>query len=671
MSRENAFRGLWDLEHRYARDEVDAAAASLIDAYEHGDGSLAPEDKEEIVRRLTKALKQWRNIGYSGNPGCRALGIIGLDPSLPHQMQQLILETLSEQAWGRDEAIQALSGFIRAENPGNDIKDEAFRTICKVATDPNARYSNRQTAAEELIKLEPLPPAALEAVVCAAELARDVQNIEHQVWSASFLNKLQCRGLYSGAKLAAEHHTEKGKIAKTFLHFAVATLLVLGPVEFALRWASSGYEDSTRAHFLIDNATHVATFMPLESSACALPPPQPILLMVAINGLKMAGMAYTMGTAPDFTKQDSRANVPKGKRVLYIAMTAYQWVMVPISMLSTLCAFANMGPFETSWQRYECFAIIWTLGPWWFNLLMMGVKTVMLRRVLEFAEQIDSRYDDHIPPGCIGERRQSSGDGTVSLKEVLLIDWRATLQAPELERRKLRSLWLTFAITTFPYLVIWAPVVLTHVFPALFFSMPEMVVLLGVIIAIYKLGSCGGVFPCGAYLAQLNAEKTRINFKTGELSHEYRYFDNSMVEADKKGALPLLPFIAGISISAELLVLQAVYSYTQLGGAAATMRLAWLLGVPPLVLGIGLIFMREFFRRAWCSSGEKCYYVCTALAGAIFLFVGTWQTFARPAYGNSILQAVSERHIDVYIKSFTAKVLGQFWAAMELLNEAI
>ena len=132
--------------------------------------------------------------------------------------------------------------------------------------------------------------------------------------------------------------------------------------------------------------------------------------------------------------------------------------------------------------------------------------------------------------------------------------------------------------------------------------------------------------------------------------------------------LPAFPFIAASSIMAELAMLQATYAFAHMSGlafcgSAALLLAAVLIAVILTSVIFGLCFSKMFElqeSRGRCAWTIFVFFVLLAYLAVYHIF----------GYGGDITQALTERRVDLYFSSFYAKILSNFWAAADLLNES-
>lgn len=404
-------------------------------------------------------------------------------------------------------------------------------------------------------------------------------------------NALVWKLFHSGISTIDHHKIDDKHIRKTtmmLLRFFLAAGLVLGPCELALRWLSDG--DSP--HVAINSSTMIAVFLPLGGDHCKLPPPQPFWLVLALNAAKMALVGIALGTAPDFRFADPEASKTCADRMLFSAMAGYQWVMVPVTMLSTIGHFASaMGPFESIWQGYQCFGVLWSLGPWAFNALMLGTSWFTKQVVLQRAGQWKSINDDALNTFRIAE-----------LRDTLLPQERSST-AVDLETRKAKAAFKAAVATAVPFLVIWFPFLITHIIPAAVMYAPEVAFIAALLLVVYK--SIGGSF----FLFKSAPTFAECGYNSDDFDEKLHRFrqakDNIIGEVEKSAGLTFLPLLFLATLLIEALALQATYFY----------------------------------------DGE--------------------------GYLGAMYAALTERRADAYFASFKAKILGQFWATADILNEAI
>lgn len=210
-------------------------------------------------------------------------------------------------------------------------------------------------------------------------------------------------------------------------------------------------------HYVYDNVTGAATWEAVPH--CMLVPPQPFWLQVDANMGKVFLLLVALGVA---AKDSYDHKVPVWKKCLYYAVTFYQFVMVPVSMGASIYHFSTMGPFDSTWQAYECFGAMWTTGPWWFNAMMFAPKMIMQQQHSSLGSPPDMK-------SARGVARWGS--------ENLLVGDDPTVKT--IEQSKAVSFTVLWALTSVPYLVIWSPFVFTHVIPGAVLYFPATLLIGG------------------------------------------------------------------------------------------------------------------------------------------------------------------------------------------------
>merc|ERR1711939_1014156 len=115
-------------------------------------------------------------------------------------------------------------------------------------------------------------------------------------------------------------------------------------------------------------------------------------------------------------------------------------------MMATIWHFAeSMGPFNSIWEAYECFGILWMLGPWWFNAVMFLLKFLIA-----------------VSEAKVAGLRAAGGAIGPGGKEQMEILLRTGTKA-ELQKAKAASLFWSAMATVTPYAIIALPIMVTHV----------------------------------------------------------------------------------------------------------------------------------------------------------------------------------------------------------------
>jgi len=328
---------------------------------------------------------------------------------------------------------------------------------------------------------------------------------------------------------------------KTLARLILGATVLIGPLEYALHVGTTAFPERSNAHYIFndtclpDNVTCVPTFVP-SSPMCKLPPAQPYVFQLGMNGAKITTFAVVLGGAPDDLAQDAS----QWKVGLLRCMTFYQWVMVPLTMVLSIGHFCfDMGPFESFWRAYECFGILWTLGPWWFNVFLVGVKALFQEGTV--GARLDNRFWE--APAMI---------------------MKPLVTQEEVERVKGASFWLMAAVTVAPYLLVWSPYVVTHLIPALVLFAPQNLLIVGLLLMLQWI---------------INVDPNGKRYQTNPITLPILPPNSETIsiakDMGKAGGLHFLPMMAGMAIIAEILVLEATYLYAG-DGYFGSMAEAWL-----------------------------------------------------------------------------------------------
>lgn len=356
---------------------------------------------------------------------------------------------------------------------------------------------------------------------------------------------------------------------QTLGRLCLAAVVLIGPVEFALHKGVQEFPELSNAHYNFTisagNESPVPTFVPADKM-CQLPPSQPYAFQLGVNGAKITSCAVILGGVPN----DLKGSVPRWKVASLRLMTFYQWIMVPLSMILTIVHFARMGPFESWWGAYECFGILWTLGPWWFNIFLMCIKCMF--------------QEGPVGKAILDKTAMSAATATDIFKQPLM-------SQKDVEHAKGKSFAITVVITVFPYFLIWTPFCFTHLLPAMLIFFPQNALVVAIFVAL-------------TWCISFDSDGKRLGFsQVFDIGNGIRTIAR-MRMLEKAAALHYLPALAGIAILSEIMMLEATYFY------------------------------------------------------------------AGDGWFNSMAEAWLERRSDYYFLSFKQKVLHQYYALADLMNEA-
>eukprot|EP00931_Biecheleriopsis_adriatica_P102997 TRINITY_DN77892_c0_g1_i1.p1 TRINITY_DN77892_c0_g1~~TRINITY_DN77892_c0_g1_i1.p1 ORF type:complete len:391 (-),score=43.03 TRINITY_DN77892_c0_g1_i1:67-1239(-) len=339
-------------------------------------------------------------------------------------------------------------------------------------------------------------------------------------------------------------------IRMTLCRFCVLTAVCLCPLEVGLHVGSKAYPDLKDKHYTWDNATNTATWTPVNQ--CALPPHQPFFLQYGLNAFKLIFFMLVLGTGPWLVDEDPHASVPFWKRWVFVVLTFYTWIMIPITAISTIAHFIfQMGPFDSPWDAYECFGILWIGGPWCFNVCMLYLKQKLQFGVYGFTDC--PSYDgtgflsgDGVDKCCEAIAAEKSEWHDRSVLSNLQRYFSQQASVVNLEVAKGEAFGKGLIFTAAPFLVVLCPFIITHILPSVIIFFPEAAVLGALFFVIYcfsfvseRSGTCMGLGT--SYL------------KVGD--------DLYWTLLERAGGLPLLPILAGFSIILDVLFLQMAYFY--------------------------------------------------------------------------------------------------------------
>merc|ERR1712196_631450 len=129
-------------------------------------------------------------------------------------------------------------------------------------------------------------------------------------------------------------------IVKAILRFGVGATFLLGGPELVLHSMAST-SALTNTHYQFSSSDNlVAIYEPV--AGCQLPPCQPFAMMLGMNALKVLVMGICFGTVPSLSTE----RIPRWSWLLSVALIIYQYVAIPLTMLSTISHFINnSGPF--------------------------------------------------------------------------------------------------------------------------------------------------------------------------------------------------------------------------------------------------------------------------------------------------------------------------------------
>jgi len=308
----------------------------------------------------------------------------------------------------------------------------------------------------------------------------------------------------------------------TVARLALASVVTLGVPEYFLHSYATDHPDVLARHYTRDNVTGVYTFVPVEG--CELPPAQPFGLMFSANAFKLTVMVAIFGTLQDDLESRRHDKVPLWKRAATKGLIVYQMVIIPVSMAATITHFiGTRGGYPSRWAAYECFGVLWTLGPWWFNGMLLIVKEAMNY------EKMGRLFGLKVRESFIGLLHEAD-------------------DVEDLEAVKTFSYMMMCMLTFYPYLLVWLPYAVTHVIPALAIFIPEVgliAIFFGSVLFMTSRdeSSCFGRWTL---FTQVNAD-----------------------DAEPTGGLVCLPLLLLMSVLAEVLMLQAVYFYAGDGWAGS------------------------------------------------------------------------------------------------------
>lgn len=255
------------------------------------------------------------------------------------------------------------------------------------------------------------------------------------------------------------------------------------------------------------------TFVPLPG--CRLPPSQPFGFQFCLNASKITFFVMALGTLPENLHEVKDQQVSRKKMLITIVLMLYQFVMIPVTMGATIVHFVGtLGDYSSFWDGYQCFGILWTLGPWWFNAMLLAMKSKMLQDALTYQGLYSNVLGDHIKVSNVLNMKEALLEGTVMDQKFM----------------EAKSLNTGFLLTVGPYVIVWFPFLITHVIPAAVLFFPEVLLVTFLMCAVksamWNLGENGG-----------------------------------LEKAEKIGGLVILPYLLLMTTLAEMLLLQAVYFY--------------------------------------------------------------------------------------------------------------
>lgn len=269
-------------------------------------------------------------------------------------------------------------------------------------------------------------------------------------WSNGFVQKwhaedFTCAQMVSRACGKTWSTLDLGTTSQMVARSVFMLLLVVVP-QLLLFTAARGSELADR-HFRYNTTVGEAIWEPVEQ--CPLAPPMPFWMKLFTHMAKGTGLLVLLGGPP--RKADLQDFAPRMQLSIFWVANLYQVAMIPMTMLATIHFFIKLPPFQSSWAWYECFGMLWTLGPWWFNIQMF----VLAFHLSEVA---------------------ASGSIPASIDCVKAVAGEPTLQRLEFAQAQVFN--LVGYGTCCPYLLVWSPYIVTHLIPGLIIFSPLVVVII-------------------------------------------------------------------------------------------------------------------------------------------------------------------------------------------------
>ena len=289
-----------------------------------------------------------------------------------------------------------------------------------------------------------------------------------------------------------------------FMRFAGFGALAFGPLELLLHLMVIWYPDVANLHNKVSDGYTTLVAVP----GCEMPPEQSYSCDTLLSASKITFAVLACGTTGVI---HLKKEVACWKLWLWKAMTIYQTVLIPMSIVATLWHFAmHMGPFGSPQERYQCYEALMVGGPWIFNVQFFACKLLMLA-IIQNSQGVS-------PPNPLVDLS----------KNLLAMD---AVDENTMQQGKFSALLACFLSTVAPYLPLMLPIVISHMIPGVFIFFPIL-----------------GAIALGAALVQW-----RVGVPT--LSA------NALGEVELTGGLQVLPLMAATTIIMQLAVYMQIYYY--------------------------------------------------------------------------------------------------------------